>query len=58
MMGHAREDMASVYRERIGDDRLQAVAEHVRLWLFPPAKKAKGKGKAGGGKARGKAPPK
>ena len=30
IMGHSREDMASVYRERIGDDRLQAVAEHVR----------------------------
>jgi hypothetical protein len=33
-MGHSREDMASVYRERIGDDRLTAVAEHVRKWLF------------------------
>jgi len=35
IMGHARDDMASVYRERIGDDRLQAVADHVRAWLFP-----------------------
>jgi len=34
IMGHSREDMASVYRERIGDDRLRAVAEHVRKWLF------------------------
>jgi integrase len=34
IMGHSREDMASVYRERIGDDRLRAVAEHVRHWLF------------------------
>ena len=34
VMGHARDDMASVYRERIGDDRLQAVVEHVRGWLF------------------------
>ena len=34
IMGHSREDMASVYRERIGDERLQAVAEHVRKWLF------------------------
>jgi integrase len=31
--GHSREDMASVYRERIGDDRLRAVVEHVRTWL-------------------------
>jgi integrase len=34
IMGHAREDMASVYREKIGDDRLRAVVEHVRAWLF------------------------
>jgi integrase len=34
IMGHAREDMASVYRERIGDQRLQDAAEHVRRWLF------------------------
>jgi len=39
LMGHSRDDMASVYRERIGDDRLRAVAEHVRSWLF--AKQAK-----------------
>jgi integrase len=34
IMGHARNDMASVYRERIDDDRLVAVTEHVRAWLF------------------------
>ena len=34
IMGHAREDMASVYRERISDERLQAVANHVRTWLY------------------------
>jgi integrase len=33
VMGHARDDMASVYRERISDARLVAVAEHVRAWL-------------------------
>ena len=33
IMGHSRDDMASVYRERIGDDRLRAVVEHVRQWL-------------------------
>jgi integrase len=38
IMGHSREDMASVYRERIGDDRLRAVAEHVRQWLFGNSK--------------------
>ncbi len=35
IMGHIREDMASVYRERISDDRLRAVTDHVRSWLFP-----------------------
>jgi integrase len=34
LMGHARDDMASVYRERISDDRLRAVSEHVRAWLY------------------------
>ena len=34
IMGHARDDMASVYRERISDDRLKAVTDHVRKWLF------------------------
>jgi integrase len=38
IMGHVREDMATVYRERISDARLRAVAEHVRGWLFAPAK--------------------
>ncbi len=35
IMGHVREDMASLYRERISDDRLRAVVNHVRGWLFP-----------------------
>lgn len=34
IMGHARDDMASLYRERISNDRLRAVVEHVRGWLF------------------------
>jgi integrase len=34
IMGHARDDMASVYRERISDARLRAVADHVHAWLF------------------------
>ena len=34
IMGHSRNDMASVYRERIEDARLVAVTEHVRKWLF------------------------
>lgn len=33
IMGHSRDDMASVYRERISDDRLRTVAEHMRQWL-------------------------
>lgn len=35
IMGHADGSMASHYRERIGDDRLRAVADHVRGWIFP-----------------------
>jgi integrase len=43
VMGHAREDMASVYRQGVSDERLRAVTEHVRGWLFAKAKpKAKG----------------
>ena len=37
IMGHApaSHDMASVYRERISDERLRAVTVFVRAWLFP-----------------------
>lgn len=35
-MGHADHSMAGQYRERISDDRLIAVSETVRSWLFPP----------------------
>jgi integrase len=38
IMGHVRDDMASVYRERISDERLKAVTDYVRAWLFPLAK--------------------
>ena len=34
IMGHAQDDMASVYRERISDERLKAVTDHVHQWLF------------------------
>jgi integrase len=34
IMGHADASMAGVYRERIDDDRLVAVTEHVHNWLF------------------------
>lgn len=43
VMGHAPHagDMSAVYRERIDDDRLRAVVDHVRTWLWPkPAKKS------------------
>jgi integrase len=42
VMGHADASMAAVYRERIEDERLIAVADYVHGWLYPPAvKKAK-----------------
>ncbi len=45
IMGHSKDDMASVYRERISDERLRAVTDHVRAWLFPqPSKTAGGEG--------------
>lgn len=37
VMGHLGTDMATVYRQRIGDDRLERVANHVRTWLFSRA---------------------
>ncbi len=33
IMGHAGDDMASVYRERVSDERLKAVTDYVRAWL-------------------------
>lgn len=43
IMGHAPQssDMSAVYRQRIEDERLQAVVKHVRAWLFPPKRRAK-----------------
>jgi integrase len=40
VMGHEVPNMSAVYRETISDSRLKAVADHVRNWLFPPAKEA------------------
>jgi integrase len=37
MMGHEVPHISVVYRETIGDDRLKAVADYVRKWLFAPA---------------------
>jgi len=36
IMGHApaANDMLAVYRERISDERLKAVVDHVHQWLF------------------------
>src|SRR5262249_17902865 len=34
IMGHDVPHMSAVYRETISEARLQAVAEHVRRWLF------------------------
>ena len=37
IMGHETGHMSAVYRETISDERLRAVGEHVREWLFPTA---------------------
>jgi integrase len=34
IMGHESPHMSTVYREGIDDDRLRAVTDHVRAWLF------------------------
>lgn len=44
IMGHVDATMAGVYRERISDDRLKAVASYVRGYLFPTAGIAAGEG--------------
>jgi integrase len=41
IMGHEVAHMSSVYRETISDDRLKAVSDHVRAWLFTPSTPAK-----------------
>lgn len=43
IMGHSPggNDMSAIYRERISDDRLRAVVETVRGWLFDQKQKAK-----------------
>lgn len=37
IMGHVDASIDATYREHIDDDRLVAVSNHVRSWLYPPA---------------------
>jgi integrase len=37
IMGHEVSHKSSVYRETISDERLKAVTDHVRSWLWPPS---------------------
>ena len=37
IMGHASNDIADAYRERVSDERLQKVVQHVLAWLFTVA---------------------
>ena len=46
IMGRVGADIADAYREKISDDRLRAVAEHVRGWLFGSEAKARPQTKA------------
>jgi|SRR5579884_301214 len=42
IMGDEVPNMSAVYRETISDERLRAVADHVRRWLFPSTAFLKG----------------
>jgi integrase len=46
IMGHSDDGMAAHYRERIGDERLRAVADHVRAWFIAGVKATEQKAKA------------
>jgi len=35
IMGHADGTIGDVYRERISDERLRAVVDHIHKWIFP-----------------------
>lgn len=40
IMGHSDSSMAAAYRENIEDERLRAVVNYVRVWLFGPDAKS------------------
>jgi integrase len=46
VMGHVDASMAADYREHIEEERLKAVTDHVRTWLFPKPTKASPKSSA------------
>jgi integrase len=48
IMGHEVPHMSTVYREGIDDDRLKAVTDHVRRWLFGHAESGAPAGETGG----------
>ncbi|WP_010583089.1 tyrosine-type recombinase/integrase [Schlesneria paludicola] len=41
IMGHTDNTMAATYREEVADERLLAVTNHVRSWLWPGQREAK-----------------
>jgi hypothetical protein len=41
VMGHVVPGMGTAYREKVSDERLRAVCEHVRAWLFGKKKQSK-----------------
>ncbi|MFV0445443.1 MAG: tyrosine-type recombinase/integrase, partial [Planctomycetaceae bacterium] len=45
LMGHIDDSMSDNYRESISDERLRAVVDHVRDWLFEPKPAEAGKAK-------------
>ena len=53
-MGHTDGSVGEFYRHRFDDERLIAVAQHVRHWLFGTAKEAKKPAKRAAKKAASK----
>ncbi len=43
VMGHADNSIDDLYREEVGDDRLEAVANHLHAWLFGGSPEGAGK---------------
>jgi hypothetical protein len=51
-MGRSRDNLANACRERISDERLRAVADHIHKWLFGAESKPEKPDETGDGMSR------